>query len=86
MRNELRKEFGMTYIKNFNGYANVFLYSPHVYCDTTGISNGFDKPIITGAHELMYALMANPKTRRTISHVEAWRLEFLPPTPPRESD
>mmetsp|Transcript_18163 Transcript_18163/g.39171 ORF Transcript_18163/g.39171 Transcript_18163/m.39171 type:complete len:291 (+) Transcript_18163:90-962(+) len=84
VRNDLRKEFGMTYIKNYFGYLNTIDSVQHMFIDKYGRCLNFAEHLITFQHELMYALMVNPRTRRNISGIEAWRLEFLPPTPPRE--
>eukprot|EP00965_Chrysotila_dentata_P226221 6195269-Pleurochrysis_carterae.AAC.1 len=75
----------MIYIKNYFGYMNTIDSVQHMFIDKYGRCLKFAEHLITFQHELMYALMANPKTRHTISGIEAWRLEFLPPTPPPES-
>eukprot|EP00965_Chrysotila_dentata_P013697 453300-Pleurochrysis_carterae.AAC.1 len=74
----------MTYIKNYFGYSNPLGKGQHLYIDTLGRCLDFKKPLVTSEHQIAYAMMANPTTRRNMSPVAAWRREFLPPTPPRE--
>eukprot|EP00965_Chrysotila_dentata_P019944 660446-Pleurochrysis_carterae.AAC.1 len=76
----------MTYIKNYFGYSNSLGRRHLLYIDTVDRCLDFKEPLVTGQHQIAYAMMANPKTRRNISPIEAWRREFLPPTPPPESD
>eukprot|EP00965_Chrysotila_dentata_P025026 829849-Pleurochrysis_carterae.AAC.1 len=80
----------MTYIKNYFGCSNPLGPRQHLYVDTLHRCLGFKEPLITGKQQMLYAMMANPATRRNVSSIEAWHREFLPPTPyptpPPESD